>query len=453
MTLADCYKLLELPDGASHSEVKAARRRLLMQWHPDKVAHNPAFQETALEQSKQINMAADFLMSQPDPTSDYVRQRDRERVAEQERVERERRKAEDRRRQEETQRQQQQDAEEARQRRQDAEDRRWQEEERKRVLALEEEWQAQWKVEGAQKKAQREAEAAQKAEQTRQKEATKKAKAKRPSLLLAACGAIMFIHWCEVELRQANQAPKTIPQQALDTSQTNGEQSISQNHYEAGLAYENAQNYPGAASEFQLAIADNPDDANSYYHWGLDLDNMNNLNYAIVQYRRAIAIDPTLTAAHGCLGNALDATGKIEQGIAEDKIAIQQDANNPHYHFDLGLSLFKLGDYSASVEEDRKALQLDNHNNNDFTSKMEMNLGVALEAEGQPDEAMAEEREAIQVKGSADATDHFNLGLALGKSGQRNAGIVEIQQALTMEPDNNYYRNSLRDIRSGKAKF
>lgn len=228
MTLADCYKLLELPDGASHSEVKAARRRLLMQWHPDKVAHNPAFQETALERSKQINMAADFLTSQPDPTSDYVRQRDRERVAEQERVERERRKAEDRRRQEETQRQQQQDAEEARQRRQDAEDRRWQEEERERVLALEEEWQAQWKAEVAQKKAQREAEAAQGAEQARQREATKKTKAVRTRFWGAAfwvvviiqisiMGTLNLVHWYATH--PAYQTPETTPQQVYSTPQ------------------------------------------------------------------------------------------------------------------------------------------------------------------------------------------------------------------------------------------
>jgi len=173
-------------------------------------------------------MAADFLMSQPDPTSDYVRQRDRERVAEQERVERERRKAEDRRRQEETQRQQQQDAEEARQRRQDAEDRRWHEEERKRVLALEEEWQAQWKAEVAQKKAQREAEAAQGAEQARQREATKKTKAVRTRFWGAAfwvvviiqisiMGTLNLVHWYATH--PAHQAPGAIPQQVYKTPQ------------------------------------------------------------------------------------------------------------------------------------------------------------------------------------------------------------------------------------------
>ncbi len=204
MNSADCYKILGLTEGASHKDVKAARGRLMLQWHPDTVAHNPEFQAIAEEKSKQINIAVDFLMSQPDPASDYARQRDQERAAEQERVERERRKAEDKQRQEEAQRQQQQDAEETRQRRQDAEDQRWQEEQWQREpIDLGEEWQARWKVE-----------AAQKAEQAKQREAAKKAKAVRSRLWGAAFWIVVIINWYVTH--PSHQTPTPIPQQVYD---------------------------------------------------------------------------------------------------------------------------------------------------------------------------------------------------------------------------------------------
>ena len=196
MTLADCYKLLELPDGASHSEVKAARRRLLMQWHPDKVAHNPAFQETALEQSKQINMAADFLTSQPDPTSDYARQRDQERAAETARAERERQEAENRR--------QRQADEEVKQRQQrEAEERRQQE-----ALAAEQR---------ARQEAQQEVEAAQRAEQLRHREAAKQKKAVRSRFWWGAVLIVIILY--RYTVLQAHQTPTPMSQQVYADAQ------------------------------------------------------------------------------------------------------------------------------------------------------------------------------------------------------------------------------------------
>lgn len=225
MNSADCYKLLELPETATHKEVKAAQRRLMLQWHPDKAAYDPALHAIALEQAKQINTAADFLIKKSDPPSDYAQQREQERAAEQEKVERERKKAE------EVRRQQQQDAEEAKRRRQAADDAQWHEEERQRRDALAEEWQAEWKAEAAQSKeerknraeatqrAQQEAEATQRAEQLRQKEAAKREKAVRSRFGWAAFWAVSFIYWYATH--PAHPALEATPQQVYDTPREN----------------------------------------------------------------------------------------------------------------------------------------------------------------------------------------------------------------------------------------
>jgi curved DNA-binding protein CbpA len=61
------YKVLELEQGASQSEIKQAYRDLAMVWHPDRFS-NPRMQQKAEARLKQINAAYEFLKSyQPKP--------------------------------------------------------------------------------------------------------------------------------------------------------------------------------------------------------------------------------------------------------------------------------------------------------------------------------------------------------------------------------------------------
>ena len=65
-----CYETLGLQLDASQEQIKSAWRQLVIQWHPDKVAHNQKLQSIAQEEMKTINLAYDFLKSyQPVPLS------------------------------------------------------------------------------------------------------------------------------------------------------------------------------------------------------------------------------------------------------------------------------------------------------------------------------------------------------------------------------------------------
>ncbi len=56
------YAILGLAPGAGFAEVKAAYRKLSMQYHPDKVSHlGEEFKKVAEEKMKEINNAYDFL--------------------------------------------------------------------------------------------------------------------------------------------------------------------------------------------------------------------------------------------------------------------------------------------------------------------------------------------------------------------------------------------------------
>jgi len=60
ITLKDCYDLLELDSTATASEIKAARNRLVIQWHPDK--HRSSDRKAMAEkETKKINAAYEKL--------------------------------------------------------------------------------------------------------------------------------------------------------------------------------------------------------------------------------------------------------------------------------------------------------------------------------------------------------------------------------------------------------
>lgn len=67
-TLARLYANLELPYGANREAVRAARRRLLARYHPDRFASDPAKARLATELVQGINHAHDELIKHLEDT-------------------------------------------------------------------------------------------------------------------------------------------------------------------------------------------------------------------------------------------------------------------------------------------------------------------------------------------------------------------------------------------------
>ena len=61
MRLEDCYRLLELPPGASEQEVTRAWRELVKVWHPDRFANDPLMRKRAEEKVKALNDAYETI--------------------------------------------------------------------------------------------------------------------------------------------------------------------------------------------------------------------------------------------------------------------------------------------------------------------------------------------------------------------------------------------------------
>jgi DnaJ-domain-containing protein 1 len=55
------YAALELKPGTGFPEIKAAYKRLIKQYHPDRFHNDPARHQTALELSKRLNEAYNYF--------------------------------------------------------------------------------------------------------------------------------------------------------------------------------------------------------------------------------------------------------------------------------------------------------------------------------------------------------------------------------------------------------
>jgi len=57
-----CYKVLDLPPGATAEQIRKAYVDLAHVWHPDRFPHNPILREQALEKMRDIDDAYKTLI-------------------------------------------------------------------------------------------------------------------------------------------------------------------------------------------------------------------------------------------------------------------------------------------------------------------------------------------------------------------------------------------------------
>ena len=63
MDLRNCYKILEIQQTASLSEIKQAYRDMIGIWHPDRYVQNPRLHDKATEKLKELNVAYNELIT------------------------------------------------------------------------------------------------------------------------------------------------------------------------------------------------------------------------------------------------------------------------------------------------------------------------------------------------------------------------------------------------------
>jgi len=95
----------------------------------------------------------------------------------------------------------------------------------------------------------------------------------------------------------------------------------------------------------------------------------------------------------------------------------------------LGLALMADGQTDEAIARYRRALEI-----NPGFAGTHGNLGIALVKRGRTDEAVSEYRKALEIE-PGDAETHNNLGIALRMEGRLDEALAQYQMALAIRPD------------------
>lgn len=180
-------------------------------------------------------------------------------------------------------------------------------------------------------------------------------------------------------------------------------------------------NWPLLSSDLMRAITDT--------NLGAELQERGALEQAATYYRRAIDIRPSHAPAHNNLGTVLRSTGDYAGAVASYERALALVPDYPTVHFNLANALLAAGKPGDAVPHFEAALETNP------SVEVVSNFGIALEAQGRRDEAVAQFRRALAMA-PQEPMSYRNLANALVGQGAGDEALSLLRKAVSVAPGN-----------------
>jgi tetratricopeptide (TPR) repeat protein len=202
-----------------------------------------------------------------------------------------------------------------------------------------------------------------------------------------------------------------------------------------------------AIAQYREALRLDPGYAEAHHNLGVIYQLMaGRADEAIAEYREALRLKPDFAQAHFNLAYVLDSRpGGRDEAIEHYREAIRLNPGYAEAHYDLGCDLGRLpGGRGEAIAQFRAALAL----KPDYVAAM-CNLGNALNAEGQVEEAVDQYENALR-RSPDDPLIHLNLAVILVNGGmRRDEAIRHLQETLRLQPGNPIAQRLLARIEGG----
>jgi TolB-like protein/class 3 adenylate cyclase/Tfp pilus assembly protein PilF len=144
---------------------------------------------------------------------------------------------------------------------------------------------------------------------------------------------------------------------------------------------------------------------------------------SISEFQRAIALNPNYATAHQWYGRApLAALGRFDQAIVEGKRAIELDPLSPIINTDLGYTMFNARRYGEAIAQLRQTLEID-----PTFYYAHYTLGMALQVKGDLPAAIAEYTKAQQLTDN-NLRARVLLAAAKAQSGDKEAAVQMLSE-------------------------
>jgi TolB-like protein/Tfp pilus assembly protein PilF len=180
----------------------------------------------------------------------------------------------------------------------------------------------------------------------------------------------------------------------------------------------------GSLSEFQRAIALNPNYATAHQWYGCDpLRALSRFDEAIAEGRRAVELDPLSPIINSDLGRTFTIARRYDEGIAQLRKTLEIDPTLWVAHYNLGETFQLKNDLATAITEYTKAQQL----SDDLRARVPLAAAKAQSGNKEAAVQMLAELEELARHGNVHAYWRTVLYLSVGN---RDEAIRWLEQAL-----------------------
>ncbi len=180
-------------------------------------------------------------------------------------------------------------------------------------------------------------------------------------------------------------------------------------------------------------------DAYSFLRAGMANERTGNYPAAVKAYERGLAVEPRNVELLNSLGFALFQQGKSKEAVVALEKALEVDPKHWKSHNNLALAAIDVGEFEVAEAHYRESLAIKPQ------PAIYNDLGVVLEREGLPAEAVEAYRAALKLDPKS-AAANYNLGSSLARSGKYAEAERHFRAAIKADPKNAAAHQALAEV-------
>lgn len=203
-------------------------------------------------------------------------------------------------------------------------------------------------------------------------------------------------------------------------------------HFDKGIEfYTKGQeaNYQKATSEFQQALAIDPQYSSAALYLGRSYNALFDERQAEKYFRQAIEIDPDYQEARASFGGMLLDTGNYDEAVRQLTVVVQHDPKNAMAWYLLSQTLCRKESYGPAIDAGHKAIQLTPNN-----AEAHFWLAQSLRMNKAWDPAQTEYQSYLKLSnfdsGAAGKLNYYVLGSLIGFGKKKRASQQDIWRDL-----------------------
>jgi protein O-mannosyl-transferase len=201
------------------------------------------------------------------------------------------------------------------------------------------------------------------------------------------------------------------------------------------LTWRQSGNYASAETLYRATVSENPNAWIAHNNLGKLLAEQGRNGEARLHFSEALDLEPNVAEHHMNLGRLAIAEDSLAEGIRHLEAALEIEPGNADGLNNLGVALLRQKKQDAAISRFEEALRIDPDHGEarDNLVSTHRARGVALAQAGDLEQARHHFEAAMRYRPD-DAAIRYNLGTALLALGRNDEAVIQLEEALRIQP-------------------